>query len=482
MRELPRMLKRLIAIALGLFALVLAACGGGGKSTPTIAKSTAPPVLGNPYHHIVVVIQENRSFDNMFAGAKLTRVLTPDVETTLTGYNNVCGDSQNVTTCTPVPLVPTGFESGFDPDHSHASLVEECNTKQPTPVPTGTTSPCLMNGFQSAHGDGPQTYAFLPPAEIMPYVRLANSYGIADHFFSPGLAPSFPGHVFLVAGLGPADDPNSSPWGCYEPPTDHALLFNGQAPWPCYSLPSIASELDSANVTWKYYTGEGENPPAGWDGLVIGYAAISSIFNSAEYQAKVVPRSQFFTDAVQNNQCTLPNVSWITPNGNASDHPSFDDSADGPYWVATIYETIAQSPCYADTAMIVLWDDSGGWYDHVPPPYVLTSPPPGFAGYRDIVVGMRVPLIFIAPNAVANVSKTPRDFGAVLAFIEKNYGLNTLGGEDLDFGGDALGDMWQANPTATISPIPRSSLMSGARRPYSVKYFLSQPAEPADNE
>ncbi len=415
----------------------------------------------------------------MFAGAQSSGMLVPNVEITASGYNENCTNANDPTTCQQVSLTPLGFESPYDPSHSYASLSGECHFASPTPAPNPNASPCLMNGFGAI--DGVQSYSYLPGTEIMPYIRLANSYGVADHFFSGALAPSFPGHVFLIAGLGPADNPPSTPWGCPEPTSDRVKLFTPAAlVQPCFTFPSIATELDQAGVSWKYYTGA--SPPNSWDGLVNSFAAISSIYNSGEYPLKDVPRARFFNDIGTAQKCGLPNVSWITPDGNASDHPGVDNSSDGPAWVATIYETVAQSPCYADTAILVLWDDSGGWFDHVPPPYQLTPAPPGFAGYRDIVVGMRVPLLFLAPNAVIGVSKTPRDFGAVLAFIEHNFSLQPMGGEDLDFGGDALADMWRPNPTVTISPIPQLQLLSSARRAYNVKYFLSQPETPPDNE
>ncbi|HEX5274817.1 MAG TPA: alkaline phosphatase family protein [Candidatus Rubrimentiphilum sp.] len=472
--------RRAIFVFAALCGLGVAACGG--SSVPLTSGSNSPnppaPNSGNPYHHIVVVIQENRSFDNMFSGAKSSGMLVPNVETTTSGYNESCANANDPATCQQVALTPLGFESPFDPNHSYASLSQECHFASPTPAPNPNASPCLMNGFGAA--DGAQSYSYLPGTEIAPYIQLANSYGIADHFFSGGLTPSFPGHVFLVAGLAPADNPPNAPWGCPEAASDRVQLFTFGQVQPCFTFPSIATELDQAAISWKYYTGA--SPPSGWDGLVNGFAAVSAIYNSSEYPLKVVPRAQFFSDVASTRGCGLPRVSWITPDGNASDHPGVDNSSDGPFWVGTIYESIAQSPCYADTAMLVVWDDSGGWFDHVPPPYQLTPAPPGFAGFRDIVVGMRVPLLFIAPNAVVGVSKKPRDFGAVLAFIEHDFSLQPLGGEDLDFGGDALSDLWQPNPTVTISPIPQSRLLSSAQRLYNVKYFLSQPETAPDNE
>lgn len=479
--------RRAVFVLAAICGLGFAACGGGTSSSGTTIPGGLPPAptpdRGSPYHHIVVVIQENRSFDNLFAGAASAGKLAPAVEATTAGYNENCTNPNITTTCQQVPLQATGFENSFDPDHSYAALTGECHFASPTPNPNANASPCLMNGWANTPNEGAVTYSYLPFEEIMPYIRLANAYGIADHFFSGGLVPSFPGHVFLVAGLGPAGNPPSAPWGCAEPSTDSVNLFTPPATGPtCFTFKSLPDELDAAQISWKYYTGE--NPPDSWDGLVNGAAAISSLYNSTQFHIEDVPRAQFFTDvASSSTTCKLPAVSWITPNGNASDHPGVSNSPDGPYWVGTLYETIAQSPCYADTAMIVLWDDSGGWFDHVPPPFQLTPPPPGLDHYRDLVVGMRVPLLFVAANATIGVSKTPRDFGAVLAFIEHDFGLAPLGGEDLDFGGDALADMWRPGPLATIAPIPQSQLLTvGAHKLYSVNYFLSQPETAPDDQ
>lgn len=488
------MRRRIPFAALIVAGLALAACGGGASPGGSrVAPPTLPGAPAAAYHHVVVVIQENRSFDNMFAGAAKDGSLHPAVDTVTHGYNSICGNATDVTTCTPVPLAERGFGDGNDPDHNNDALVGECNAPSPSPPPVTGTSPCMQNGFDHEAVNSQSypaayntiVYAYLTPSEIAPYVDLANTYGIADEVFSGGLSPSFPGHQYLISGLGTRNNPPSSPWGCSEPSGDRVELYLGvPSVFPCFTFPTLATRLDATGVSWKYYTAE--TPADGWDGLVDAFRASDAVFNSSEYAAKVVPRAQFFTDAVTastgGSVCTLPGVSWITPNGNASDHAGVANNADGPYWVAQIYETVAQSPCYADTAVLVVWDDSGGWFDHVPPPFVTNSPPPGYRGYRDQIVGMRVPLLFLAPNAVKGVSHTRRDLGAIVGFIEHNFGLAPIGGEDVDFGADHLADMWQPNPTATITPIPISQIFLTKRKPYSVKWFLSQPPAPADDE
>jgi phospholipase C len=435
--------RRAACIAVGLGIAGIAGCGGSAGSVPSSAVPSAV------YSHIIVVIQENRSFDNVFGGAGISGA---DVATT--GLN-----SQNA----PVVLHAQSYNS-WDPDHAHASLLKEWNNGLMNGFDQITFSSSITNPTKIS--DPTYAYAFLPPEQIHPYVQMATTYSLSDRMFSSGLAPSFPGHEFLVAGRGPADDPIASTnppiaWGCPEPTVETVELFDGSKVYPCFTYPTIADLLDAKNVSWKYYTGQ--NPePAGlegfWDGAIASFAAIKSIYNTAEAKAKIVPRNSFFDDIAANR---LPSVSWITPNGNASDHAQFDVSADGPYWVAEIYEAIAQNPAYyGNTAILVTWDDSGAWYDHVPPPAPLRPMAAPYSAYQGSTLGMRVPLIFIAANARPGVSHTVRSFGSIIGFIENNYSLGNLGAQDV--GTDALADLYNPRPSATM-------LRSCARRCYRMR-------------
>jgi phospholipase C len=496
---------RRAGVAAFALSILAAACSGGrpaGLSTASFVPAFEPATLeaaGRPFHHIVIEIQENRSFDNVYAGAAIAHLLAHGVDYAAWGYNDVCKNPRKVDTCGQVPLSPLGYESPYDPDHYQSYLLGECNAPKTPPKPREGTSPCRMNGWEQEQfspsappGDATIAYSYLPPAEIGPYVQLANSYALADEMFSGARSPSFPGHVFLVSGLGPADDSQTSTnWGCPQA-SDTVPLFAAWTPGhkpqtvsQCFKYRSLVTLLDARGISWKYYNDQqpGTQPYCCSD-LENGLAAFQPVYASPDYSKRVVPRADFFADVqpVGSSRCGLPAVSWLTPNGDASDHAGWENNADGPYWIATVYEAIAQSPCYRDTAFIVIWDDSGGWFDHVPPPYVLTRPPSGLLGYRDDVVGFRVPMLFIAPNAVRSASHKRRDFGAILRFVERNFGLPPLGGEDLDFGGDALQDMYVPHPKATITPIPTAQIMIRARKPYGVRWFLDQPSTPADDE
>ena len=120
----------------------------------------------------------------------------------------------------------------------------------------------------------------------------------------------------------------------------------------------------------------------------------------------------------------LAAVSWVIPSGQASDHPVFTDGS-GPSWVASIVNAIGNSAYWSNSAIIITWDDWGGWYDHVPPPSIANDGTGWGSGY---VYGFRVPLIVVSPYAkAAYVSHVTHDFGSILKFVEETFGLGALG-------------------------------------------------------
>jgi phospholipase C len=153
----------------------------------------------------------------------------------------------------------------------------------------------------------------------------------------------------------------------------------------------------------------------------------------------------------------LPEVSWIIPNGRDSDHAQGNDGS-GPSWVASIVNAIGNSPYWSNTAIIITWDDWGGWYDHVPPPKAINSYEYGF----------RVPMIVVSPYArPAYISHVTHDFGSILKFIEENYRLPSLGYADAV--ADDLSDCFNFSqkPTAfqTIAAPLRADYFLNDRRP-----------------
>src|SRR6202008_2964623 len=176
--------------------------------------------------------------------------------------------------------------------------------------------------------------------------------------------------------------------------------------------------LNTKGVTWHYYA-----PSAG--SIWTGPDAIQHICQQQTVNGTlsctgpdwtknvIIPQSQVLVD-IANGQ--LAQVSWIIPNGLSSDHAASNDGS-GPSWVASIVNAIGNSPYWSNTAIIVTWDDWGGWYDHVPPP----------SRFNQNEYGFRVPLIVISPYAKPGyVSHVVHDFGSILKFVEEIFSLPSL--------------------------------------------------------
>jgi phospholipase C len=171
--------------------------------------------------------------------------------------------------------------------------------------------------------------------------------------------------------------------------------------------------LDAAGVSWKYYS-----PPVvgGSGALWNAFDAIKAVRNGSEWGVNVTDSdTQIFTD-ISNG--ALPAVSWVIPDRDNSDHPE-SPSYNGPSWVASVVNAVGQSSYWQNSAVIVLWDDWGGFYDHVPPKF--------FDQWGGL--GFRVPMIVISPYALGGsssspyVSHTQYEFGSVLKFVEQTFSL-----------------------------------------------------------
>ena len=155
----------------------------------------------------------------------------------------------------------------------------------------------------------------------------------------------------------------------------------------------------------------------------------------------------------------LPAVSWVIPNGQASDHPVGTDGS-GPSWVASIVNAIGSSPYWSNTAIFIAWDDWGGWYDHVAPTVI-----------NSYEYGFRVPLIVVSPFAKPGyISHVTHDFGSILKFIEKVYNLPSLGYADAP--ADDLSDCFNFNQT----PLTFQTIAAQ----FDASHFLNDTRPPGD--
>jgi phospholipase C len=236
--------------------------------------------------------------------------------------------------------------------------------------------------------------------------------------------PSFTAHLTLIAGtadltpqLSEADVPTSSPWGCDAAPGTTTSTVNtsrtvtGGGPFPCFDqFRTMADTLDAANLSWKYYA-----PAIGKDpgDIFSSFDSIKRIRYGPEWKHNIsTPPTKVLADAAAGK---LPAVSWVVPDYLWSDHPSAGTPY-GPSWVTAVVNAIGSSPDWKSTAIVVVWDDWGGWFDPAPPPQV------DFRG-----LGIRVGCLIISPYVRPHVSHTTYEFGSILKFVEQTYGLPALG-------------------------------------------------------
>ena len=422
------------------------------------------------FQHIIIVFQENRTPDNLF----FTLCATNSCSTTPTNkqYNIQTSNWLDKTSTTGFTQ-PTGvaLNNGYDPDHSHTGWKNECDLNTMTNV-------CKMDG---AAATSPNRGAFVyvlntpdakhPTGILASYLTLATQYGWANYMFQTNQGPSFPAHQYIFGGtsaLSAAGDQagtfisenysGNDAAGCYAQNGQTTKEINSAGVETlftidyatgndvCVNRTTMKDLLENIGVGWKYYSSDGPGTDKGGS-IWTAPNAIESICDpdsghenclGSEWAEHVdlTPADVLSALGANGSPCqtsgadNLQGVSWVIPTGANSDHPG--SSTGGPDWVASIVNALGTSPCtdtvtvngqtktvsyWQDTAVVIAWDDFGGWYDHVPPT-ILASPEGGYQ------LGFRVPMIFVsAYTPVGYINNSNHDFGSVLRFMEHNFGI-----------------------------------------------------------
>ncbi len=367
------------------------------------------PSASGKIQHVVVILQENRSFDNLFQGY-------PGANTQSYGYDS----SGN-----KIALKPIGLEGAYDIDHQSWNYFEACNGTGSVP---GTN--CRMNGFNlEDNGCGSNCvdpeYGYVPHSETKIYFDMAKQYVLADDMFTSHIDASFVSHQYSIAGrANSAVNLPGYPWGCDGGPSNYVGTLNsdrsyGNSEVACFgnsyasSYPTMGDSFDAAGLSWRFYASALYTDGDIWS----AYQAIDHIRYGPDWTNNVIsPQSQFFTDL---SNGSLASATWITPTCAHSDHAGCGSYL-GPDWVASIVDAVGRSKFWDTTAIFVYWDEWGGWYDHVAPPY---------EDYDGL--GFRVPLLVISPYAKKKyVSHVQYEHGSVLRFIEDQFNLPRLSASD----------------------------------------------------
>jgi phospholipase C len=452
-------MKRFQPLVFSVALVAVVGCSGTIGSTPAPGPSGSP--APNSIQHIVIMLQENRSFDNLFAGY-------PGADTTMQGACKPapwCKGSHMVT-LRPIHLATGGGPNfGKDIDHSHHGFEIECDAN--------ASKVCQNDGFDLIrYGESGQgapaklyPYAYIRRSETKPYWDLAKQYTLADEMFFTETASSFIAHQMIISGTVRinnhewlTDQPPTQPWGCDAPPGTRTpiLLKNGKVsangPYPCFTYATMADLLDGAGVSWQYYVDSAFGKDSDFSGAVWnGYRAIKKIFHGPDWKSNISsPNTNIFSDVKAG---TLPAVSWVIPSLYDSDHPASGCNG-GPYWVTKVVNALGTSQYWKNTAIILLWDDWGGWYDNAPPKFVNYSS-----------LGFRVPMIVISPYARPNaIAHTQYDFGSILKLMEQTFGLGSLGTTDAR--APSMEDVFDFTQTPNkFKPAPVPPVMSCGKLP-----------------
>jgi chitodextrinase len=430
-------------------------------SDPLVVTTAAPPAT--PVEHVVVIDQENHSFDDV-----LGRLCTEIAAGTITGHDACDGATKG--TISTGQVLPLATEPDLVPIVAHGI------TAQRNAIDGGK-----MDGFDKISGctaaDNYACYAQFDPSQIPNLAALATRFVISDRTFEFSTTPSWGGHLVLAAatmdgfdGANPTQSTFTTQtgpgWGCdsfkddrwwtgakWVPEPSCVPDANGNGPYrasPVPYVPTIFDRLDAAGLRWKIYGGLG-GPGTGY-----GWTICPSFFEclGSSQRLNLVPASDVVTDA-QNG--ALPSLSLVMPTQANSQHNSYS-MAVGDNWIGSVVSAIQNGPDWSTTAIFITYDDCGCFYDHVPPPS------PG--------LGIRVPTVIVSPYAKSGFTdSTTATYMSLLAYTEHVFGLAALTASDGTAYDYRNAFDYTQPPTAPVpmvqTAVPRSELRYIADHPAS---------------
>ena len=419
---------------------------GGPRNINSYSPAVTLPE--NPMHrikHVVIIMQENRSFDQYFG--------------TYPGADGIPGLAGNLGTL-PCVLDPAHTGQCVQPFHdttdknyggphgqNNATADLDCTNHS-------TNTGCKMDGFvgQAENGSGcgsnpnnPQcspcsgasagacndTMGYHDAGEIPNYWTYAKDFVLQDHMFEPNASWSLPQHLFMVSEWSAFCTNPLDAFSCtnaLQNPNSDAASGGANDGALHYAWTDLTYLLQKAGISWGYYIFQGSEPDCEQDQNMTCSGAplnvhtpgiwnpLPSFTDVAQDQqlGNVQTLSNFFTAAKDG---TLPAVSWITPNSKVSEHPTALVSA-GQTYVTGLINAIMKGPDWSSTAIFLSWDDWGGFYDHVVPPAIDQNG-----------LGLRVPAMVISPYAKQGyIDPQTLSHDDYNKFIEDDF----LGGQRLD--------------------------------------------------
>ncbi len=429
------------SIALSLI-LLGSACGGSSPSNaPTVKPASA-------IEHLVVVIQENHTFDNYFG-----QWCTADVGSnpTCTSGPSCCErgpDTDPGTGDMPTVLDDTANGS-YDPNHAQSCEVEEIHDGK-------------MDKFVTAAGCGdPRNFAYADPITVKPLRDLAAKYALADRYFQPVAGASTSNDMYLGSARFVFDDddftPNSVGQTCAV--GGKVMSFTGT---------TLADLMTDAKVTWAFYAegyktmadsiaSDGRCPDAPAD-CPAGTPIYPCVFDPGdvpfEYYSRFADNPTYMKDYAEfekifaaGSSVTLPQVSFVKALGYKTEHPGQKDAiSTGIAFTTGLSDKIAASRFADSTLLLIIYDEGGGYFDHVAPPATSTVDMQPY--------GMRLPVIAAGPFARKSfISHVTMEHSSIVKFVEWNWLGQTTG--QLAARDQVVANLGSLlDPTATVVAVP----------------------------
>jgi phospholipase C len=389
--------------------------------------------------HIVVIMQENRSFDTYFGAFP-----GADGIPMSNGSPSACLPDPQTQQCVK-PFLDHADVNGGGPHGQNNATADIDGGKMDGFVAQveGARKKCFdPNDPTCANSTVPDVMGYHTQSDIPNYWMYAKDFVLQDHMFEPNASWSLPEHLFQVSEWSAHCTQHDNPGSCANalqspgtPPNGNSKKGRGEAD-PIYAWTDLTYLMHKAGVSWGYYVVSGSEPDCQNDSAlscapVKQNAKTPGIWNPLPYFDTV--RSDVQLSNIQSvdrfyagaKTGSLPAVSWVVPSGEVSEHPPGPVSF-GQSYVTSLVNAAMSSPDWSSTAIFLSWDDWGGFYDHVAPPRVDQN------GY-----GLRVPGIVISPYARAGlIDHQTLSFDAYDKFIEDDF----LKGQRLDPGTDGRPD------------------------------------------
>ena len=389
----------------------LTATGPGGTATATTTVTVqAIGITNSPITHVIILMMQNHSLDNLFG----TYPGANGLNATLPSYHQVDA-AGNTVSPTPVTTLSTADLTHDQPHYS------------------GSWDAGKMDKFAFEEGDLAMQYydtALSGLATdktswgISNLWAFAQQYALADNFYMSAMNSEPAQELYMVAAT-VGSNHNASALPFYDPCSvvEQQAQGGGTISVPMTET-NVGDQLTAKQQTWTFYQTNYANSQNGTCTDYVPQENAFQYFTSTENSSHIQDFTMSGFQSVLDSG-TLPSVVWITPDGAHDMHPGGGNMLDGIEWLSQLVQAVKSSGEWQSTAIIVLWDEGGGWYDHAPPPQLSDTDAGTLPGGQGL--GIRVPVIIISPYAKTNyISHQQMDFVSILRFIQWNWNLGEI--------------------------------------------------------